>query len=193
MPSPAQPAVRLPLPPALLHGAGDRCAREEPPLREITPGTGRPATSPSSSSARQGVDARRVARSRARRHAGYLARRLVTRPSVRPLVLCVLDGFGLAPARPHNAITLADTPHWDRWWAASPQTTLSASGEDVGLPARPWATPRSGTSTSAPAHRRTSDRRASRRAIRDGSFYENPALSQRVRRTRRAPAAGRCI
>ena len=36
-----------------------------------------------------------------------------------PLVLCVLDGFGLAPPGPDNAITLAHAPTWNTWWAVS--------------------------------------------------------------------------
>lgn len=53
----------------------------------------------------------------------------------RPLLLCVLDGFGLREASPDNAITQARLPHWERLWEGCPHTTLSASGLDVGLPA----------------------------------------------------------
>lgn len=53
-----------------------------------------------------------------------------------PLVtLIILDGFGLAPAGPGNAVHLAHTPVFDEAWANHPRTTLSASGRDVGLPA----------------------------------------------------------
>jgi 2,3-bisphosphoglycerate-independent phosphoglycerate mutase len=53
----------------------------------------------------------------------------------RPLVcLVVLDGWGLAPPGPGNAVELADTPTFDRLWAQYPHTTLGASGRDVGLP-----------------------------------------------------------
>lgn len=53
-----------------------------------------------------------------------------------PLVtLIILDGFGLAPAGPGNAVHLAATPVFDAAWANHPHTTLSASGLDVGLPA----------------------------------------------------------
>jgi len=50
------------------------------------------------------------------------------------VALIILDGFGLAPASPSNAVTLAEPPHFDRLWAESPHTELSASGKDVGLP-----------------------------------------------------------
>src|SRR5439155_12241344 len=50
------------------------------------------------------------------------------------LALVVLDGWGLGPAGPGNAISQASTPVFDELWGAYPHTTLSASGRDVGLP-----------------------------------------------------------
>jgi 2,3-bisphosphoglycerate-independent phosphoglycerate mutase len=52
-------------------------------------------------------------------------------PSV---ALVVLDGWGLAPAGPGNAVALADTPVFDELWATFPHTTLTAFGPAVGLP-----------------------------------------------------------
>ena len=49
-------------------------------------------------------------------------------------VLVILDGWGLAPAGPGNAISLANTPVVDRLMNECPNTTLLTSGEDVGLP-----------------------------------------------------------
>ncbi|HOS48171.1 MAG TPA: 2,3-bisphosphoglycerate-independent phosphoglycerate mutase [Bacteroidia bacterium] len=49
-------------------------------------------------------------------------------------VLVILDGWGLAPAGPGNAISLANTPVVDRLMKDCPNTTLLTSGEDVGLP-----------------------------------------------------------
>ena len=53
----------------------------------------------------------------------------------RPLLLIVIDGFGLAPAGESNAVTSARTPVFDRLYAECPWTAVSASGLDVGLPA----------------------------------------------------------
>lgn len=53
---------------------------------------------------------------------------------VRPVVLIILDGWGIAPTGPGNAIALAQTPNLDRFWAVYPKTQLLASGEAVGLP-----------------------------------------------------------
>lgn len=51
-----------------------------------------------------------------------------------PLLLCVLDGFGEAPAGPGNAIAKAEPRFWNDLRQRYPSTLLSASGEDVGLP-----------------------------------------------------------
>lgn len=56
---------------------------------------------------------------------------MTTFPSV---ALIILDGWGLAPKGPGNAIDLADTPVFDELWATYPTTTLTACGTAVGLP-----------------------------------------------------------
>src|SRR6185369_4641696 len=57
-----------------------------------------------------------------------------TPPKRGPLLLVVIDGFGLAPPGDGNAVALARKPNWDRLVARWPSTALSASGLDVGLP-----------------------------------------------------------
>lgn len=52
----------------------------------------------------------------------------------RPVVLCVLDGWGWREEEADNAVRLADTPNFDRLWAAEPHAFLQASEEAVGLP-----------------------------------------------------------
>jgi 2,3-bisphosphoglycerate-independent phosphoglycerate mutase len=49
-------------------------------------------------------------------------------------VLIVLDGWGLAPDGPGNAVSLASTPVFDELWEAYPHTQLTACGRAVGLP-----------------------------------------------------------
>jgi 2,3-bisphosphoglycerate-independent phosphoglycerate mutase len=51
-----------------------------------------------------------------------------------PLVLVVIDGFGIAPAGPGNAVALARTPALDALAAEGSSTLLQASGLPVGLP-----------------------------------------------------------
>lgn len=54
--------------------------------------------------------------------------------TVKPVVLVVLDGWGIAPAGPGNAISQARKPNWDHYFNGYPHTHLEASGEAVGLP-----------------------------------------------------------
>lgn len=51
-----------------------------------------------------------------------------------PVILIVLDGFGVAPAGPGNPISAASIPHIDSFLRLYPTTQLKASGEAVGLP-----------------------------------------------------------
>src|SRR5438046_7606822 len=53
----------------------------------------------------------------------------------RPVVLCILDGWGHANAGACNAVTLAHAPTWHRWMAEAPHGLIDASELAVGLPA----------------------------------------------------------
>jgi 2,3-bisphosphoglycerate-independent phosphoglycerate mutase len=52
----------------------------------------------------------------------------------RPVVLCILDGWGYRAERADNAVALADTPVFDHWFAAAPHCFLRTDGAEVGLP-----------------------------------------------------------
>jgi 2,3-bisphosphoglycerate-independent phosphoglycerate mutase len=51
-----------------------------------------------------------------------------------PLVLVVLDGWGVREETQHNPIALARTPFFDELWQKAPHACLDASGVEVGLP-----------------------------------------------------------
>ncbi len=57
----------------------------------------------------------------------------MTKP-VPAVVLIVLDGWGLAPPGPGNAVSQADTPVFDDLVSRFPHATLRTGGRDVGLP-----------------------------------------------------------
>lgn len=53
----------------------------------------------------------------------------------KPIVYIILDGWGVAPAGPGNAVTLAKKPNFDSLWANYPHTQIGAGGEAIGLSA----------------------------------------------------------
>lgn len=59
---------------------------------------------------------------------------MVTGSAIRPVVLCILDGWGLRKETDNNAIALANLPNFRRMMATSPTGTLNASERHVGLP-----------------------------------------------------------
>ncbi len=52
----------------------------------------------------------------------------------KPVVLCIMDGFGIRDVNDGNAINTAKTPNLDKFFSENPFTTIGASGLDVGLP-----------------------------------------------------------
>ena len=52
----------------------------------------------------------------------------------KPVVLTILDGYGLRKEINGNAVALADNKTFNKLWEKYPHTTLNASGQDVGLP-----------------------------------------------------------
>jgi 2,3-bisphosphoglycerate-independent phosphoglycerate mutase len=98
-------------------------------------------------------------------------------PRSYPLVaLVILDGWGLAPPSPGNAVELAETPVFDRLWATYPHTTLEASGAAVGLPPGQMGNSEVGHLTIGSGRILFQDLMRVNKSIEDGSFFENPAL-----------------
>ncbi len=97
-------------------------------------------------------------------------------PQVHPAVLCVLDGWGCAPASPGNAISLARTPEVDRMWGSWPHTTLAASGRAVGLPDGQQGNSEVGHLTIGAGRVLEQDLTRIDDAIADGSFFSNEVL-----------------
>ncbi|HET7745308.1 MAG TPA: 2,3-bisphosphoglycerate-independent phosphoglycerate mutase [Gaiellaceae bacterium] len=104
------------------------------------------------------------------------------------VALVILDGWGLAPPGPGNAVDLADTPVFDDLWAHRPHTTLAASGEAVGLPAGQMGNSEVGHLTIGAGRVLLQDLVRVDRAIEDGSFFENDALRSAFARARERDA-----
>ncbi len=94
----------------------------------------------------------------------------------RPVVLCILDGWGLSPTREGNAVAQADTPHFDRVMRACPNATLLTHGPDAGLPTGQMGNSEVGHTNIGAGRVVAMDLGQIDLAIETGSFPQNPAL-----------------
>ena len=93
-----------------------------------------------------------------------------------PLLLLILDGWGVREAAPDNAITAGDTPNWDRLWRDCPHSLLQTSGEAVGLPAGQMGNSEVGHMNIGAGRVVYQELTRITKAIEDGEFDTNPAL-----------------
>lgn len=102
-----------------------------------------------------------------------------------PLIcLVVLDGWGIAPPGPGNAVALASTPNLDRLLSEYPNTTLVTSGEAVGLPPGQMGNSEVGHLNLGAGRVVFQDLTRINRAISDGSFFANAELKKAFARAR---------
>lgn len=92
------------------------------------------------------------------------------------VILCILDGYGIAPAGPGNAITLADPPTLGHLMETCPHSQLEASGIGVGLPANQDGNTETGHLNIGAGRIVYQDLARINMSIADGSFFNNPAL-----------------
>jgi 2,3-bisphosphoglycerate-independent phosphoglycerate mutase len=90
-------------------------------------------------------------------------------------VLIIMDGFGLAPAGPGNAVSTAKKPNIDRLFSENPFTRLSASGLDVGLPEGQMGNSEVGHTNIGAGRVVFQDLPKITRDIETGGFFKNPA------------------
>jgi 2,3-bisphosphoglycerate-independent phosphoglycerate mutase len=93
-----------------------------------------------------------------------------------PLVLLVLDGWGLRESRDHNAIALAKTPVYHDLLARYPHSSLIASGEAVGLPAGQMGNSEVGHMNMGAGRVVYQDLTRIDKSISDGDFFLNQGL-----------------
>ncbi len=103
------------------------------------------------------------------------------------LALIILDGWGLAEPGPGNAISLAETPVFDRLWSEFPHTQLSAQGRDVGLPDGQMGNSEVGHLNLGAGAIVKQDLARIDDAVADGSFFENEVLLAACERARNSP------
>ncbi len=108
-----------------------------------------------------------------------------------PLVaLVILDGWGIAPPGPGNAIELAETPVFDRLWREFPHAQLAASGEAVGLPAGQMGNSEVGHLTIGSGRILLQDLVRVSSAVETGELFENEALRRAFERGERVHLLG---
>jgi len=96
--------------------------------------------------------------------------------NIKPTVLVILDGFGIAPPSQGNAITLAKKPNYDKLVANYPHGELIASGESVGLPANEVGNTEVGHLTLGAGRTILQDLKRINFAIENGTFFDNKAF-----------------
>jgi 2,3-bisphosphoglycerate-independent phosphoglycerate mutase len=98
-------------------------------------------------------------------------------PAPRPVVLCILDGWGHRPDQKYNAILAARTPSYDRMVATCPQGLIDASETFVGLPKGQMGNSEVGHMNLGAGRVAVPDLPRIDNAIADGSLARSPLLA----------------
>ncbi len=98
----------------------------------------------------------------------------------KPVVLCILDGWGLRDQTEANAPALADTPTFDRLMAHCPHAQLTTHGRDVGLPTGQMGNSEVGHTNIGAGRVVAMDLGQIDLAIEDGSLGSRPALQEAI-------------
>jgi len=96
----------------------------------------------------------------------------------KPVMLMILDGWGIGKPGPTNAVTCASTPHLDFLFNRYPHTELATSGEDVGLPAGQMGNSEVGHMNIGSGRIAYQSLSLISRAIKNGDLFTNPVLVQ---------------
>jgi 2,3-bisphosphoglycerate-independent phosphoglycerate mutase len=102
----------------------------------------------------------------------------------KPLLLVVLDGWGIRVEREANAIAVAGTPNMDALTNEFPHTALMTSGNSVGLPEGQMGNSEVGHTNLGAGRIVYQDLVRINRAVEDGDFFRNDALLLAARRAR---------
>ena len=108
----------------------------------------------------------------------------------KPVLLIILDGFGISPGKKNNAVAAARTPRLDDYFATHSHTLLQASGNAVGLPDGQMGNSEVGHLTLGCGSLIRQSLVHINNAIEDNSLFENPVLLSAIRK---AVEAGRPV
>jgi len=104
----------------------------------------------------------------------------------KPLMLMILDGWGINPNRENNAVALANTPNLDRLLQNYPHAPILTSGMAVGLPEGQMGNSEVGHLNLGAGRIVYQDLTLISKAIDDGDFFTNPTLLDCIAKTRAA-------
>ncbi|MBR3300211.1 MAG: 2,3-bisphosphoglycerate-independent phosphoglycerate mutase [Clostridia bacterium] len=103
----------------------------------------------------------------------------------KPVVLTIMDGFGINPEHNGNAIFAANTPRLDKIFAECAVTRIGASGLDVGLPDGQMGNSEVGHTNIGAGRVVYQELTRITKSISDGDFFENPAFSGAIENCRK--------
>src|SRR4051812_8555645 len=101
-------------------------------------------------------------------------------PTIRPVMLVVLDGWGWREEEADNAVRLGRTPNFDRLWTTCPHAFLRTSGLDVGLPPGQMGNSEVGHLNIGAGRVVMQELPRIGQAIEDGSLAQIPALRELI-------------
>ena len=102
--------------------------------------------------------------------------------SKKPVLLCIMDGFGWVPNETYgNAVVAAKTPHLDALMEKYPMTTIEASGMAVGLPDGQMGNSEVGHTNMGAGRIVYQQLTLITKSIRDGEMFKNPVLFKNMK------------
>ena len=106
-----------------------------------------------------------------------------------PLILIIMDGFGISKHNRKSAITAETTPYLSEFFKNYPTTLLKASGEAVGLPAGQMGNSEVGHMNIGAGRIVYQELTRINKNIKDESFYENTALKNAILSAKKSNSA----
>ncbi|MFM7333620.1 MAG: 2,3-bisphosphoglycerate-independent phosphoglycerate mutase [Tabrizicola sp.] len=107
-------------------------------------------------------------------------------PAPKPVVLCILDGWGIGPDPKASAPAQAQVPTFNHLWATCPHATLTTFGPDVGLPRGQMGNSEVGHTNIGAGRVVAMDLGQIDLAIENGTFATEPALVAFIERVKAA-------
>ena len=98
----------------------------------------------------------------------------------KPIILIIMDGWGIANTKIGNAVRQAKTPYIDKYQAAFPHTQLLASEESVGLPKGESGNSETGHLNLGAGRIVLQDLVRINMSIADGTFFQNPVFNEAI-------------